>query len=1116
MKQLYLPLFLLASFFAGAQCAIIPLDLDQRIQNSDATVEATVLNSQSFRSGDDGFIHTRWTLDISRVFKGNAASQIQIITLGGNMGSDVHRASHGLKLKPGMAGVFHLNETATPNVFKPYANLQGFIKYDPIGRVAYHPGGSYDSWSEVHAAVENITGRQAIVIGNLPDRYTQINGAMKSITTFSPAALNAGVGDILTITGSNFGNTRGNGNVFFRDANDGGATLGVVPVPEQYISWSDTQIVLEVPTGAGTGTFAVQNNSGMNFFTTNALEVIYNHTNIVYDPDNDTIDNAFETQHYDNDGNGGFSFRYNTEFVNTPMSPSSPDATAEANMDEILDRWKCSSGINFTRGADTTIDIDPNTTGDSENVVRFDNGTELGGGGTLAYALSRYFACSSGGVIELYVEEVDIVMNDDYTWHYGDVSTISPGEFDFYSVMLHEIGHALQLGHVIDTQKVMHFSIGAAQTNRDLAESDFEGSLYVANKSIETVVCGNPLMARGSCSFVYDNSEWTPFNPEGTVNIDNDYLVQNGATSFDSNIIGQDFTVSAGANYSQNNNSTLRLYGNLENNGLLTLDNLSLLGNSSQNVSGTSPFTVTNMEMENLAGVTLNNEVSIEELLQVNGGLLTTNGNLILINSDTHEAIVGPMTLAGADISGDVEVQRFYPANRAYRFIGPSVSTSTPILNNWQESKTFTPGLGTHISGSTSGANGFDATQTGNASLFTYDNTGTNGWLPIGNTDSNTLSAGEAYRLYVRGDRDPSHLISNSTSDTRLRATGSLATGDQNFSNLSVSAGGYSFIGNPYHAPVDMELVMSRSLNLTPNLYFWDPNLGANGAYVTINSATGSSSNNASDANKFAQVQQAFFVETASSGAAEIRFRESDKNILEGGTITFDLPFNAHINATLEKPLNHEEDNTTLDGFALYFSENAEENLAGKRENPGENIYMNINGRNSSLWERATPEAGEVIPLETSNLRAGEYHLRFTLSGISEKVYLIDRLSGEEYEIVDGTVTDIPFQMGEAMANKKSFALRFGEAPELVTTTIDHLSLYPNPSVANEISIAGIQHGHATISVYGMKGNLIRQEEIQKENGVISLGGLNSLARGVYLLEVKDGAEIQTLKMVRK
>ena len=95
------------------------------------------------------------------------------------------------------------------------------------------------------------------------------------------------------------------------------------------------------------------------------------------------------------------------------------------------------------------------------------------------------------------------------------------------------------------------------------------------------------------------------------------------------------------------------------------------------------------------------------------------------------------------------------------------------------------PGFGAHITGSQSGANGFDATATGNPSHFTVD-VANQQFQAVGNTDVGTLTAGEGYLMFVRGDRGIDLNSNVAFGSTILRATGQLAVGNvsQNFTPL--------------------------------------------------------------------------------------------------------------------------------------------------------------------------------------------------------------------------------------------------------------------------------------------------------------------------------------------
>jgi len=79
---------------------------------------------------------------------------------------------------------------------------------------------------------------------------------------------------------------------------------------------------------------------------------------------------------------------------------------------------------------------------------------------------------------------MDMVFDSGETWHFG--SGLPGFEIDFQSVALHELGHAHQLGHVIeDNDDVMHFSIGLAEQIRVLSPNNMlaGGNVQIRNES---------------------------------------------------------------------------------------------------------------------------------------------------------------------------------------------------------------------------------------------------------------------------------------------------------------------------------------------------------------------------------------------------------------------------------------------------------------------------------------------------------------------------------------------------------------------------------------------------------------------------------------------------------
>ena len=103
------------------------------------------------------------------------------------------------------------------------------------------------------------------------------------ITGFSPSIIRAGTNEVLTITGTNFGATRGNGQILFADADSIGSYFKRCDSID-YVSWTNTEIKVKVPSlvlsdtlnpTAGSGIFKIVTNQGFRDSTTTKLDVQY-------------------------------------------------------------------------------------------------------------------------------------------------------------------------------------------------------------------------------------------------------------------------------------------------------------------------------------------------------------------------------------------------------------------------------------------------------------------------------------------------------------------------------------------------------------------------------------------------------------------------------------------------------------------------------------------------------------------------------------------------------------------------------------------------------------------------------------------------------------------------
>lgn len=419
------------------------------------------------------------------------------------------------------------------------------------------------------------------------------------------------------------------------------------------------------------------------------------------------------------------------------------------------------------------------------------------------------------------------------------------------------------------------------------------------------------------------------------------------------------------------------------------------------------------------------------------------NKSVTLKSSASGTAFIGTITGSLSNAT-NVTVERYLSSNnnRAYRLLTPSVNTSTNIRANWQEGvnnpNTATnlnpvPGFGTHITGSTTGANGFDATQTGQGSLFTYDPV-TPAYQYINNTDVNTLNAKSGYLIFLRGDRSID-LNSNASplpsSNTTLRATGTLLAGTQTFIGTTGN-NGFDLVTNPYAAPINWASVYGASTGLTQFYTLFDPNVGSQGGYVTVPATgptAGMPSNMFSNANLNIQSGQAFFVQASGVPVPVVNVMETHKSTdnnrdvfriglqteLFSSSLYYRDQFNNRINADGVTSAYNNAYDTAVDG-----------NDAEQIANFDEDIAIRRSGKDLSIESRPLIDTRDTVPFVVARLQQRGYEWQFTASNFNApnlSAVLVDNFLNTRTGISLSGTTVIPFTVTSNSAS--SAANRF-------------------------------------------------------------------------------------------
>ncbi|SHJ97224.1 T9SS type A sorting domain-containing protein, partial [Aequorivita viscosa] len=565
--------------------------------------------------------------------------------------------------------------------------------------------------------------------------------------------------------------------------------------------------------------------------------------------------------------------------------------------------------------------------------------------------------------------------------------------------------------------------------------------------------------------YVYSSGAWSPFDPSGVSTSADDIVVSDGVATFTSDVEARNITINEGA--------------------------------------------------------TLN----VESVLSIAGDIIN-NGSLVFVSTATSNGELAEV-LGTSSITGDVTVERYMKNKRSYRMISSAVTTTSTIHDNWQEGATSNtdnpnPGFGTHITGATTDQmNGFDGTITGNYSMFSV-NVAAQMFEAVANTDVNTLTAGDAYLLFVRGDRSIDLTNDLAAGETVLRATGSLFTGTSTQNYATSNAGDILMFGNPYQSAVDVNSVFAASTNLNPGHYYvYDSELGAHGSYVTVMLPEGTNTSG-SVANQFLQPGQGAQVATLAAGASSVVFNESDKAPGNFTATSRPATMNDMLTVQLYTTENFNNEGSLHDSFGIIFAEGNNNELttadAVKPMNFYENLGIDHNGTYLSIEQRDMPQAAEVYSMYTTGYQQSEYTLKVIVDGLDSTVlYLDDHFTGTSTILEAG---DNVYSFSVDANNSLSIATdRFSIRTEQRLGVDDNsllsgIRLYPNPLNGDTfyINAPKLNGEQLLVSISDLTGRSIYEQTLDCSANTVTVPMAGNIASGVYLVTLNHGGEAHTFR----
>lgn len=567
-------------------------------------------------------------------------------------------------------------------------------------------------------------------------------------------------------------------------------------------------------------------------------------------------------------------------------------------------------------------------------------------------------------------------------------------------------------------------------------------------------------------------------NSTGTVNI-NSYLN-----------VSQNLTVNSGE-LSINvtlPQSTLRIQGNLVNNGTINCNNRSILFNgvSLQSISGSSNTQFHEIILSNSAGIIINSPQSLTGVLTLSSGNFNSNGFFTLISNATTTARIAPRGGGNPSVSGTMIIQKFISARpKGWHDLSSPVQNTT--IFDWDDEMYMSGIGGDDGTPGPAGVDGFSGTF---KSVLTYNE-------PIADYDpvvgsSTPLVSGRGYEIWFADDMTNWF---DKTIDTR----GVPTFGNILINNLSYTpnAGGYgglydglNLIGNPFASAVNYSACTKTNL--------------VSGVLILDNSGN----YNDYGPNAVIPPHQGIWVQASAPGAS-INFLENAKSTSNttnfyrtapdyGVKLVFSSPQLSFYNENTVNFLSSATSGFDKEYDAVYLK-------SPNKDAPA--MYMAIGERGGLITNAVSPDEEEVtIPLSLFTPSTGIYYIEPSVINTAaySKAWIEHVKTGKKYDLKDGSIAI----EGNENETNKDYVLRFSKSSE--NNTISQAA-FENDLVVFNIENALIlkanssNHLITSLSIYDLSGKKIMDHSnISVVVGSTMEFDISNLAKGLYIVNAID------------
>lgn len=462
---------LLSGNLLRAQCLMVPGAFQEQLSAANNIIEGKVVAQQTF-IGQDGNIYTSNSIDVYRVLKGTSDITMNVVTEGGVFGDLMQVVTPSAQMQTGDYGLLVLEEDAQRSIS---SITTAFYPIDERTGSVY--GLSNIAERELlYDAVARITGSNSIQMLRVPDGMlhpaSSANRSAPIVSSIFPLEVTAGTQTVVTITGEGFGAEQGNGFIAFKNADDGGQSFVGLHSGPHYLSWTDTQIELYVPSStlynsivAGTGNIKVVTDAGESTESTQQLTVDYAKSEVIY---SDQLNSTMLVGMQD----GGYRFNLSQQLV---------DLAGAQMVENSVMKWACNTGVNFTVDEERVSLAD--WSHDGVNLIGLSNPGQIPSY-LLGKTITTFSGCGTPAGIQWNLIEIDILFNRDINWWTGEGLPM-PNHYDLETSILHELGHAHLLQHNNDLESPMYFQLTTGSMRRNLYAPSIDGGNYVSYQSAQ-------------------------------------------------------------------------------------------------------------------------------------------------------------------------------------------------------------------------------------------------------------------------------------------------------------------------------------------------------------------------------------------------------------------------------------------------------------------------------------------------------------------------------------------------------------------------------------------------------------------------------------------------------